>query len=235
MTNGYSCANSFLWDSPPKSLPQIERRPMSRPASPTTACQKFALFRGWQNLLNTDLINEVFAFQVDQLCTLFVVGQMRPNPLLITITVIDHSCPSSSRAGDGHFSLERFSPLGLASPRSQLPVRYGCGPAVTQANAGPRLRFRRMQLRPDDSHEGAWAWLDRNAHRPPPRQRLSVLRMFPNSVRKVVTAPHSLITPASRANARMSTSRRRAQLPIWSRSQTYNPVAAKRHSGNRSS
>jgi hypothetical protein len=86
MTNGYSCANSFLWDSPPKSLPQIERRPMSRPASPTTACQKFALFRGWQNLLNTDLINEVFAFQVDQLCTLFVVGQMRPNPLLITIT-----------------------------------------------------------------------------------------------------------------------------------------------------
>jgi hypothetical protein len=150
--------------------------------------------------------------------------------------VIDHSCPSSSRAGDGHFSLERFSPLGLASPRSRLPVRYGCGPAVNQASTGPRLRFRRMQLRPDDSHEGAWAWLDRNARRPPPYQTAPVRPQdAPNSVRKVVTAPHSLITPASRANARMSTSRRRAQLPIWSRSQTYNPVAAKRHSGNRSS
>ena len=36
---------------------------------------------GWQNLLDTDLINEVFAFSVDQMCPLFITGEMRPNPL----------------------------------------------------------------------------------------------------------------------------------------------------------
>jgi hypothetical protein len=33
---------------------------------------------GWQNLLNTDLIYKVFAFQVGEVRSLFVVGQMRP-------------------------------------------------------------------------------------------------------------------------------------------------------------
>ena len=34
-------------------------------------------FFGWQNLLNTDLIDEVFAFYVGQMRPLFIVGQMR--------------------------------------------------------------------------------------------------------------------------------------------------------------
>ena len=41
---------------------------------------RYVLF-GRQNLLNTDLINKVLTFQVGQMGPLFVVGEMRPNPL----------------------------------------------------------------------------------------------------------------------------------------------------------
>ena len=41
---------------------------------------------GWQNLLNTDLINQVFTFHVGQVRPLFIVGQMRPESCVITIT-----------------------------------------------------------------------------------------------------------------------------------------------------
>jgi hypothetical protein len=41
----------------------------------------FLRFFGWQNLLDTDLINQVFRVQVGQMRPLLIVGQMRPDSL----------------------------------------------------------------------------------------------------------------------------------------------------------
>jgi hypothetical protein len=48
----------------------------------------------WQNLLNTYLINQMVALQIDQMRSLFVVGEMRAYPT--PLRGCGHSCPTNS-------------------------------------------------------------------------------------------------------------------------------------------